>query len=203
MFQKLAVGVPLSDAAVPPRVAQLPVTLLMTQPPLLNELMARLANGERSAFEPVFRELWPVVLRFCGALLKHPSDAQDAAQQAMIKIFTRASEYDATRPALPWALGIASWECRTLRKKLQRRKETILDVDGAAAPAQTTNELEWHDLEQAAVHALGTLPDLDRESLRVAFWDEGSSVPGATQRKRKERALTRLRDTFRRLYGLD
>jgi RNA polymerase sigma-70 factor (ECF subfamily) len=175
----------------------------MTQASTLNESMARLANGERVAFEPVFRELWPVVLRFCGALLKQPSDAQDAAQQAMMKIFTRASEYDVTRPALPWALGIASWECRTLRKKQQRRKETALDADRAATSAQTDGDLEWRDLEQAAVHALGTLPELDREALRAAFWDDGSSAQGATQRKRKERALSRLRDAFRRLYGLD
>jgi RNA polymerase sigma-70 factor (ECF subfamily) len=175
----------------------------MTQASTLDESMARLANGERSAFEPVFRELWPVVLRFCGALLKQPSDAQDAAQQAMMKIFTRANEYDVTRPALPWALGIASWECRTLRKKQHRRKETDFDGDRAATPAQAPADLEWHDLERAALHALGTLPDRDREALRAAFWEDTAAAQGATQRKRKERALIRLRDAFRRLYGLD
>jgi RNA polymerase sigma-70 factor (ECF subfamily) len=175
----------------------------MTQASTLNESMARLANGERAAFEPVFRELWPVVLRFCGALLKQPSDAQDAAQQAMLKIFTRASDYDVTRPALPWALSIASWECRTLRKNRLRRKETLLDADREAAAERLDDDLEWNDLERAAVHALGTLPELDREALRAAFWDDSTSAQGTTQRKRKERALTRLRDAFRRLYGLD
>lgn len=175
----------------------------MTQAASLNELMTRVANGEREACDPLFRELWPIMVRFCGALLKHPADAQDAAQQAMLKIFTRAGDYDRTRAALPWALGIASWECRTLRKKRQRRREAVLEPSAPAANTVTESDFARQDLEQAAVEALGTLADRDREALHAAFWDEDTAAGGATQRKRKERALTRLRDAFRRLYGLD
>jgi len=163
--------------------------------------MARLAGGERAAFQPVFSQSWPPVLRFCKAVLKHDSDANDAAQQAMMKLFTRASEYDPKRPALPWVLGIAAWECRTWRKKQQRRKEAALDTS-PELPI-TSKDLEAHDLEQAALQALGTLSDLDREALRAVFWEESAPVAGATLRKRKERALERLRTAFRRLYGFD
>jgi RNA polymerase sigma-70 factor (ECF subfamily) len=56
---------------------------------------------------------------------------------------------------------------------------------------------------RAAIAALGELSEADRETLIATFWDEAASVSGATLRKRRERALDRLKKTFRRLYGLD
>jgi RNA polymerase sigma-70 factor (ECF subfamily) len=55
---------------------------------------------------------------------------------------------------------------------------------------------------QAARHALGELSPQDRETLVATFWEEATNVTGATLRKRRERALTRLRDAFKRLYGI-
>jgi RNA polymerase sigma-70 factor (ECF subfamily) len=46
------------------------------------------------------------------------------------------------------------------------------------------------------------LSEADRETLLASFWDEASDVSGATLRKRRERAVKRLRDAFRRLYGI-
>jgi DNA-directed RNA polymerase specialized sigma24 family protein len=91
--------------------------------PTLDALMARLAEGDRSAFSPVFERLWPPALRLCANMLKNDADAADAAQHAMEKILVRASDYDPSRPALPWALAIASWECRTILRRRFRRRE--------------------------------------------------------------------------------
>jgi RNA polymerase sigma-70 factor, ECF subfamily len=89
----------------------------------LESLLYRLAEGERAVFTELFQRLWPQVLRLCQSLLHNEADAADAAQQALEKVLTRCSEYDRSRPALPWALGIAAWECRTLLRKRSRRRE--------------------------------------------------------------------------------
>ncbi len=169
----------------------------------LDVSMARLARGDRSAFTPVFRLLWPRTLKLCTGILRNEADAADAAQQALVKILERASEYDPTRPALPWALGIASWECRSTLKRRTRRREVAADDALLAATTGGQEEQVERQLVEAAVTALGTLSDLDREALLATFWEEAASVGGATLRKRRERALVRLRDAFRRLYGLD
>ena len=52
----------------------------------LEALLARLADGDRSAFTRVFELLWPPTLRLCSSLLKNEADAWDAAQLAMEKI---------------------------------------------------------------------------------------------------------------------
>ncbi len=172
----------------------------MDQSADLDALMARLADGDRSAFDPVFRRLWPAVHRMCSALTISAADADDAAQQAMEKILMRASDYEPGRPALPWALAIAGWECRTLGRQRTRRRE----VDGQpehAAEDLPEEELTQRDLVQAALGAMNQLSAADRETLLATFWEQATDVAGATLRKRRERALTRLREAFRRLYG--
>jgi RNA polymerase sigma-70 factor (ECF subfamily) len=168
----------------------------------LDALVAQLADGNRAAFTPVFQILWPPVLRLCGSMLKNDADAADAAQQALEKVLTRCGDYDRTRPALPWALAIAAWECKTFARKHARRRE-IPEAQAPEAGASSEDELAQRELVQAAVAALGELSPQDQEVLVATFWEEATNVTGATLRKRRERALKRLRDTFRRLYGLD
>ena len=168
----------------------------------IDALLARLAEGDRSAFTPAFQRLWPRLLAFSLAMLKSEADAADAAQQALEKVLTRATEYDARRPALPWALAITAWECRTLLRKRGRRRE-LPEALLPEAATESIDELLQRDLLNAAVHALGTLSNEDREALVATYWDQAASVSGATLRKRRERALARLREVFRRLYGLD
>ena len=168
--------------------------------PNIDPLMARLADGDRSAFSLVFDRLWPPIQRFCQSLLKNEADASDAAQEAMQKIFERAGDYDASRPAMPWALAIAAWECRTLQRKRFRRRE-VLDDRRHERPGNDEEEVfVMRDLADAALTALGQLSETDRQTLIATFAEEAPA--GATTRKRRERALSRLRKTLRRLYGI-
>ena len=170
--------------------------------PDLNALMARLADGDRSAFTPVFRALWPPTLRLCLSMVKNEADANDAAQESLAKILSRASDYDASRPAMPWALAIAAWECRTILRKRGRRKETIEEAADEPVAEKTEEEMELRDLVRGGLDAMGHLSESDKETLLATFWDESATASGATFRKRRERALDRLRHAFKRIYGI-
>lgn len=170
--------------------------------PELDALMAALADGDRAVFSRVFELLWPPIHRLCTKLLNNEADAADAAQEAMHKVLERASDYDSDRPAMPWAMAIAGWECRTLARKRQRRREVAEDPGFERAGPHPEEDFVEQDLIRAAVASLGELSDGDREALVATFWDEAASVSGATLRKRRERALDRLRKAFRRVYGL-
>lgn len=168
----------------------------------LDTLLVQLADGDRAAFTDVFHILWQPVLRLCRSMLKNDADAADAAQQALEKVLTRCADYDPKRPGLPWALAIAAWECRTFARKRTRRRE-IPEERAPEVGAGSEEELAQRELMQAAVDALGELSRQDRDALVATYWEEATNVTGATLRKRRERALKRLRDTFKRLYGLD
>ncbi len=168
--------------------------------------MERVADGDRAAFTPLFRALEPRVRALCRALLRHEQDAEDAVQLAMEKIFVRAADYERGRRVMPWALAIAAWECRGLRQKRARRRERALEVEGPfTAGADFDREATQAELARVARSALDSLSEADREVLFATFWDEAAlaGVAGATVRKRRERALARLRSAFRRLYGLE
>jgi RNA polymerase sigma-70 factor (ECF subfamily) len=177
-------------------------------PAELDLSMARLADGDRSVFPQVFARLWPPIRRLCWSLLQNEADAADAAQEALQKILERApADYDRSRPALPWALAIAGWECRTLLRKRQRRRE-VPEQERPEPAADPELRFVQQDLSRAALEALGSLSEADRETLVATFWEEAAAAPeavpaAATVRKRRQRALARLRDSFRRLYGLD
>lgn len=172
----------------------------------LDQQMARLAEGDRSAFAAVFRELWPRVRALCISLVPNRDDAEDAAQQAMEKVLTRASDYDPKRPALAWALGIAAWESRTVTRWRQRRREVGVEESGELPGRTNARTLEeefiGHELERAVLTAAGHLLETDRAELVKAYLEEAQAGAPAA-RKRRQRALDRLRMVFRRLYGTD
>lgn len=166
----------------------------------IDVLMARLAEGDRSAFTLVFGRLWPPTLRLCRSLLKNDADASDAAQEAMQKILERAGDYDSSRSAVPWALAIAAWECRTLQRKRFRRREVIDDREHDRPGSDEEEAFVKRELAEAAIVAMGELSEADQQTLLATFAEEAPA--GATFRKRRERALTRLRKTLKRLYGI-
>ena len=58
----------------------------------LDALMARLAQGERAAFDPLFRALEARARRLARARVDAAS-ASDVAQSALLKVFARAHEF--------------------------------------------------------------------------------------------------------------
>ncbi|HYV86432.1 MAG TPA: sigma-70 family RNA polymerase sigma factor [Patescibacteria group bacterium] len=164
--------------------------------PELQRLMERLADGDRSAFHPVFELLWPPLRRFAARHLG-PGEADDIAQEALLRVFRRAAEFDPSRSALAWALGIAAYEIRTARRKRQRRREEAAPAgtlatarDQKPTPEETAMQ---DDMESMLRESLGALRPEDAETLRLYSRGERAHVAAATFRKRVERALTRLR----------
>jgi RNA polymerase sigma factor (sigma-70 family) len=168
----------------------------------LNAMMVRLADGDRTAFDGAYVLLWPALLGFCRRALA-PNDAEDAAQLALLKVFDRAATFQRDKDALTWAITIAAWEVRTIRKRHLRSKSKSIEPDDqvspTADPEQTALE---HELIETAREVLGTLSDDDRATLAATFDEERpSGVSAATFRKRRERAMSRLKEAWRRIHG--
>lgn len=168
----------------------------------LDQLLKALSEGNREVFTRVFELLWSPILRLCVRLMGE-TDGADVAQSSMLSILERANEYDWRRPALPWALAIATWECRTQLKRKERLRETTDEQPSESDEGAAAEEQQQRVLLAAAMEAMGTLSEDDQQTLIATYWETATPVSGATLRKRRARALSRLRDAFRRLYGLD
>jgi DNA-directed RNA polymerase specialized sigma24 family protein len=168
----------------------------------LQRNLVRLADGDRSAFAPVFEKAWPLLRRFSVRALRSEADGEDAAQAALLQLFSRASELDRERDAVAFVLGIAAWECRSTRRRAFRRREEQGDaLEACADGGDPEAALIAADLEAALLEAVGTLRPGDAEALRSAL--AGERPEGATFRKRLSRAMERLRVAWKERHGAD
>jgi RNA polymerase sigma-70 factor (ECF subfamily) len=173
----------------------------------LNAAMARLADGDRSAFSPVFETLWPMLQGFARRILRNPAEAEDAAQHALLKLFEHATRFDPARDAATWAIAIAANECRAARRRLRRREERTAPVEYGDGPAVLDPRPDPEDraiareLLTAAAEVLGSLRPDDVETLKAAWAGDRSVVAPATFRKRVQRATERLRAAWRSRHG--
>jgi len=169
----------------------------------IHDAMVRLSDGDRSAMNVLVNELWPVVLLFAKRGLEHEQDAEDVAQEVFLRICARMSDFDRQRDGLSWAFGIASYEIMTVRKRRKRRRELAGEAELATRADTSASQEEQaiqSELSEAMVLAIGQLSDDARASLGL---EEPflANVPAATFRKRRQRALDRLRAVWRKLYG--
>lgn len=157
--------------------------------------LTALSGGDRRAFDAVFEGLWPIMRAFCLRQLNRPADAEDAAQRALLRLFEQAADFDPQRSAVAWALTLAAWECRSVRRRIGRDRTTGADAGALQADPRPDPE-QAAEAAQAVAQveaALAELSPLDRETVRATLADEAPAVPGATFRKRRQRALARLR----------
>ncbi len=177
----------------------------MEEPALrtLDDAMVRFADGDRSAGPVVFGIVWPELVRFAERTLGERADAHDVAQLALEKVFAQASRYDRERSALAWCLALVSWECRTvLQQRRRRREETLEGADEALDPDADPEARAIDAATRAALHAaLEGLASRDREALEEAYFREVDGPRTPAVRKRKERALSKLRSIWRAIHG--
>ncbi len=166
----------------------------------LGEVLARLAEGDRSGIAEAYRLLWPVVLGFCTRMLNNPTRAEDTAQNALIKVLDQVGSYDPARDALSWVLTIAAWECRTERKRAQRRREVSYDPQ---MPHPSEGEVDDQasvrsELNQTLQALFTDLSDADRALLVDMLSD---TQLDARMRKQKQRLISKLAKMWRDLNG--
>jgi RNA polymerase sigma-70 factor, ECF subfamily len=169
----------------------------------IQQAMFRLADGDRTAMPELVEQLWPVLLSYAQRGLHDPQSAEDVAQEVLFRISARISELDRTRDPLSWAFGIATFEIMTQRKRRQRRRETLVGeaVPESDEPAESAEDaVVQAEVQAALAEALGQLSPDDVAHLGLF---ELARVSPATpaMRKRRQRALDRLRTIWRNIYG--
>jgi RNA polymerase sigma factor (sigma-70 family) len=162
----------------------------------LDLLMARLADGDRGAFEPLFAALHPRAVGLARMSLG-ASDADDAAQQTLLRVFARASEFTPGRAVIPWFYAIAANEIHTVGRRRARSNLREGRVEGAEQIAATDDaeaELIRNELRGSVQAAVDTLDDESARAIRTLLGQEDrpEAMPPAL-RKRVSRAYARLR----------
>jgi RNA polymerase sigma-70 factor (ECF subfamily) len=163
------------------------------------------------------RCVWPhlaAALRTAGILTANDADAEDLAQEAMLKAFRSIESLRDDARAKPWLLAILRHAHLDRAHVLAHRNERSLDASGidAAAPEPSEEFDHWGDPEATlqsfsdhdVIRALRALPPaicwtlllVDVEGLTEADAAEILHAPKGTIKSRLHRGRQMLRNTL-------
>lgn len=169
----------------------------------LRHLLAQCALGDRRAFETLYRKasarLFAVALRCMG----HRDHAEDVLQEAFVRIWNSASQYDAGLSApMTWMVSIT--RNKAIDQLRKHREEPLSDEQAMALSDPTPSaheQLETHRDATALQRCLDTLEGMQRQSIVTAYFQGAShselvtrlAAPLGTVKSWIRRGMERLR----------
>jgi RNA polymerase sigma-70 factor, ECF subfamily len=126
------------------------------------DLIRRIQGGERELFYELVRPYERRVYAATLAILHNPADAEDAAQEAILKAFAHMSEFRSESRFSTWLTQIAINEARMRRRKdhpeIMQPLGEHQDEEGAYTPREFPDwrEIPSESLERAEVRELLT-----------------------------------------------
>lgn len=177
------------------------------------ELIRRILSGEPEKFYELIRPLERRVYAAAFAILRNPADAEDAAQEAMLKAFANLRQFRGEARFSTWLIQIAVNEARMRRRKdhadviepIGERE----DADGVYTPREfadwreiPSEALERREVRDLLLEALASLGSKYREvfvlrdvqHLSIAEVSENLGISTASVKTRLLRARLMLRD---------
>jgi len=177
---------------------------LVHQPELSDgQLIAQIAQGDRPAFEELYRRYARAVLGLALRRLGDRGRAEDAAQEAFVAIWRSARTYDPGRGrGAPWLYAIAR---NAITDGLRRTPEPATEpVDGPGGGPDPADRAEAAWAAWQVHRALEALPAHERPVIELAYWRGLSQseiadvlgIPLGTVKTRTRSALARLADAL-------
>jgi RNA polymerase sigma factor (sigma-70 family) len=112
-------------------------------------LVEALRTGDPLAPGELVDRFHGVVFGLCYRMMGHRHDAEDVAQEAILRALRGIGGFDGSRPLRPWLLGIAANRCRTALGRRSRRpmtaespEEQVDHRPGLSDPDDLAGELE-------------------------------------------------------------
>lgn len=171
---------------------------------LSDDELAKLAAREGSdgpAFVELLARYRERVWRICYRLLDHADDAQDAAQEVFVRLFTERARFEGRSQYATWVHGIAVRTCLMFRRGRGRRRrheaaaaEQATHSRPSAAPGLSLDVremLEQLDEEDRALVILKYCENYSYEELAEMF---GLSAPAC--KMRVSRAKEKIQQAF-------
>jgi RNA polymerase sigma-70 factor, ECF subfamily len=163
------------------------------------ELIRRIGEGDREAFEELYRRFARPVLGLALRRLRDRNRAEDATQDTFTAIWRSAATYRPERgPGAPWLYAVAR---NAIVNQTRVRLEPTAEVPDSPSDGPGPQELAESDWVSWRVHrALEGLRDHERTLIELAYWSELSQseiaarlgIPLGTVKTRSRRALAHL-----------
>lgn len=159
-------------------------------------LIQRTLAGDEEAFTRLVEAYQNSIYNLAYRMLGDAAEAEDAAQETFLRIYTRLSTYNTEKKFSSWVLSIASHYCID---RLRRRKHTPVSLDDIVSwrwlPSKDVapeKQVLREELKDEIRDLLDELPPHYRAVMILRYWhemsyDEIADALGATQSTIKSR----------------
>lgn len=136
-------------------------------------LMARVARGDEPAFRALSRRHLPAMLGIARRILGNAADAEDVAQEAMLRVWTHAPRWQPLALFRTWLTRVVVNLCLDRKRRapwvaLEAAGEIVDPAPGA------TDKAEHDERERRVAAAIAELPARQRSAI-VLTYGEGMS----------------------------
>jgi RNA polymerase sigma-70 factor (ECF subfamily) len=172
------------------------------------DLVLRAQRGDARAFEEIVRAYQDIAFRVAYLVTGDAAEAEDAAQEGLVKAWRALGRFRAGEPVRPWLLRIVANEARNRRRSAGRRARLQLRAEregssGGAAPSPE-GEVVAGDERRRLLETLDTLPEafrlvlVCRYLLGLSEEETAASLDlrRGTVKSRTARALERLKESL-------
>ncbi len=139
-------------------------------------LIARVAAGEAQAFRVLVDRHLPLVLAIGRRMLRDDAEAEDVAQEAMLRLWRNAAGLELGEGGVrPWLRRVAANLC--IDKVRAQRNTSLGDaLPEESEPASQMTRLAERDLEARVDAALKALPERQRLALTLFHYEGMSQI---------------------------
>jgi RNA polymerase sigma-70 factor (ECF subfamily) len=161
--------------------------------------------GEPRALADLFDRYTPLLYPVALRILRSPTDAEDAVQDAWVQVWKRSMTYDPRRGTVAaWLLTMARTRAldRYRSKASRGRAESQVDLEPKTLPPEPATDAVRSELRERVHQALNELPAQQRQVLEVAYFEgltqseiaERLGAPLGTVKSWTRQGLMRLRE---------
>lgn len=137
-------------------------------------------RGDKIAFGKLIEAYQRPVYNLAYRMLNNPGEAEEAAQEAFIRAYTRLQTYNPSHKFSTWMLSITSNYCIDL---IRKRRALLLSIDEPLPPHPALMsdgqkgpeaQMEMNEQQEMVQSLLQELPDDYRQAVVLRYWHEMS-----------------------------
>ena len=169
----------------------------------LRDLALQCLAGDATSARAFVGRFQQLVFSLCLQMMRHRQDAEDVAQESIVRAVRHLATWDQSRPIEPWLLGIAANRCRTA---LERRNRRPMMMETLPEPSSNGHVPSESGIAEEVQRAVDTLRDDYRQcftlfhvqQLSVQEISDLMHVPTGTVKTWLHRARKILADELQR-----
>lgn len=133
-------------------------------------LISRIAEGDRFAFETLYRHYFPRLTRFLDRMTRNAQAIEEIVNDTMLVVWQKAFTYNGSSKVSTWIFAIAYRKALKAIRSMDEPVEFDPDLQAADGTHEPENEIEYRQLQQIVGAALDSLSMEQRAVVSLAYY---------------------------------